>query len=864
LFTSGAILISNIYFKSHFLYYINKGCGVMKKTLRYSFFSFILSFICLIFGSKVCASTGFWEEIGSSTSNNGGYDLIQTSRENSEKFKFSDEDKAVSNYNYDFEYDYKITTTNYITDGNGKIYTFYGITGETSVSYENLVGSMFQGIDDKFTIYKYNFTGKEFDTDNIVCNPKKNTSGTCTIDTIGLYKLETSGIDGYSRNAYVLYEDSAARVDFDSIEYEASGKVLKLQLTVFDPRSLNSNNCAISNLKINDTSDSSIATKSCEFSWKSNSSYNAMINLDVSKTSSSITNGKISFSILGNDVSKDGVVNFDVKAPKIKENIKYYNRNYLKEELKIEYTNSNITITNNSVSRITASHENEITLRVNGYNICTVESSSNNEVNYLCDISQLLPNEGETTLTYTIQDSFGNVTEVQNTLVIDAELLPSSDEILNYLTIDSNGKVIVTNNNEENKYFSKACLFYGTSLVNQKQCVEDTTSDAIEITPAYAYKGHVIVLVSDNALNIAKAEYDVDFKNGYDENDFKLNEEVALENKDDEFDFSENHSKLVGFANVDEIKTFVKYGDLLEEITDDNYKLPSYLVMLNEKFRDSTCASKSCDKSVEIYISYNVGGSEQTLSMFYNFTDKLPYIKDELSIEDVTLEYGNVDIESNTVKNKLYGDGLSVTLTDGTNNYSGKIVASFVQYTDRSGNATLIDNQPYTYIANSDNNVGYYLLECKVQLEIDDNTSYLKSFFIKVNLKDSKLPTLSLDGDEKVDIQQYDVYKDAGYKCSDASGCTVTINYYLNDESNKVDEINTKVAGKYIIVFEAVDGDGNKVVAKRIVNVNPVNSLDTTSIIVIASVVVLFVLFITLGIIHEVRKSKKYKEKFEE
>ena len=222
------------------------------------------------------------------------------------------------------------------------------------------------------------------------------------------------------------------------------------------------------------------------------------------------------------------------------------------------------------------------------------------------------------------------------------------------------------------------------------------------------------------------------------------------------------------------------------------------------------------------------------------------------------------------LKQKLYADELEVSLSDKAGvNYVGKILPVFVSYTSLDGNVRNIDNKSYDYI-NGVSEFGTYLLECRVKLITNISTGtnytedvYTKSFFINVELSDTTIPTLTLLGDSNVTIHQYDAYKDASAKCSDLSGCVVNVTYYKNEikEENIIDEIDTKIAGKYIIRYEAVDSAGNKSFEViRTVNVVSMDELDATSIIIIVSVVVAFALFVTLGIILERKKTKRTKE----
>ena len=106
--------------------------------------------------------------------------------------------------------------------------------------------------------------------------------------------------------------------------------------------------------------------------------------------------------------------------------------------------------------------------------------------------------------------------------------------------------------------------------------------------------------------------------------------------------------------------------------------------------------------------------------------------------------------------------------------------------------------------------------------------------------------------------EQYDVYKDSMPRCSDATGCRVQVTYYF--EGEVVERIDTDKVGTYTVKYVAIDGAGNRSFeATRTVVIIGINALDTTSILIIASIVIVFGGLVTLAVIIEVKKNKRNK-----
>ena len=440
-----------------------------------------------------------------------------------------------------------------------------------------------------------------------------------------------------------------------------------------------------------------------------------------------------------------------------------------------------------------------------------------------------------------------------------------------------NTGITLTADGQEYDSINKLCIFYGSS--NNWLDVPTYECGQKSVEAIYHYVGDIQVIAMNSALTYEKYTIEnVSFRKS-DPSSFVKND-VIVDVDNYKIDLKSDLEALLleacgqtvvcEGALIEDIK--IKYGDLQPmplfdlENPEESQAVLDYIEILNKYIRAKNGAINSQNIRIELIYEYNVGPTRQVVSTVYNVTDQLPNITDPLSTDDIQLEYKAFDVTSDEIKLLLYGDEFTATLTANGAIYSGKIISRFVSYEDRNGHVTSIDNASYEYIA-SQTAFGYYTLECRVKLLEDttnhvvfDSNMYGKSFFIRVELKDSIIPTLTLLGEKEVSVKQFDVYKDAGAKCSDSSGCEVEITYYFNTEDNEVEEIDTDVVGEYIIKFVAVDGDGNvSFVERRVVYVTGVNALDTTSIIVIASVVGLFVLIVVFAIIMEVRKNKKMK-----
>ena len=853
----------------------------MKKTSRFIFFSFMLSFLFIFAGSMVSASSDFWTIAKD-------FSVSADRKDDGTVYTFNEEDGKDEDYNYSFNYDYMIQTEQPLVANGVRVTRFYGVHGSVNITYTN-VQDFWNPYADVFTAYKYNYITHEFDTN--ICNQDHNADieGTCVLEGAGVYRVMTSGRgDGNSRDVYILIQEKFQSYSLESITVNKAAKSLVVDLLISDPREIDKCGTVLANIPSLTTFE---VDPSCSVSLvneqvgryklqmvlKIPTSYEFAKNNDLSIR---ITTGNIPLNVL----NFANVLNYDVKKPNIIGDRVYSNSELATKDIQsvIGLEGGTIKIAPKSKveflvqdnSRIEKVSVNNRSCTI-GNNVSTI--STIYTVNSTCFLDSELDNG---MLVYSLEDSHGNVTTFTQAVSYDEAFLPSEDNLQDHIIVDETGvKVSFDTSLTGYEDIDKACLFYGEiGSINDATCISDLTTTS-KITSEYHFRGKAIVIVVDKVGNFGKIEVeDAYFAKGYAIEDYIYNA-----NTTDALDVSGVYNELMDMA-CDVVDStcynkgllYAKYGDYIELLDQEDMTLPTYLEILNKKFKDNACALGACDKQVELQVVYKIGNVEQTISAYYNYIDDNPQIKSTteqpFTINDtVTLEYKSFNISSDAIIQSLYGDNLSVNLVSrddpDTVIYQGVISPIFVSYKDRNGNVSLINDESYGYISTV-NEFGYYALECRIKLTRDvvngtdiTEEQYAKSFFVTVELKDSVKPTLSLVGDSEVTVKQYDVYKDAGTKCSDLSTCRVEVTYYLNDETNQVDKIDTDIAGKYIIKYVAIDGDGNESFPTyRYVDVVALTSLDTTSIIVIAAVVGLFVIFVVVGIVNIKKKSRRLKE----
>lgn len=863
----------------------------MKKSLVVSFFTFALMMLFCGITSKVSA-VNFWDIIGS-------YQVKESAEETRRRFSNEDED-----YNYNFEYDYRLEATESIQDGYNSVYHFYGVNSPTTVNYVDLPKpNIFIDKDDRLVVYKFDYATRDFNTvyTSDGCHPDANTSGFCQISQEGIYKIVTDGISGLTPTVYLVYEINLYQMQVDDVNFYnvKEGRdypSLEIDVTIKDPRHVSDiTGARVDILKFNEADNQfQSAVLNAEVASfdvsQEDGSYKVKIIVDADSFGLKVLKvGRVRVTVSGTQKESEKVIEYDMRNPTI-EDVKYYNSQLVLKGFEKQYVNGTDLVlpggAQGTLVELKVGDDSELLeggVVLNGQ-ACVVQPypGENNYYQVFCLINsdELYQDISEGYIEYVIMDKFENKVElVHENISFDHELIPQGDDFASHIEL-TDGNVIANFDSHGYEDIDEVCIFYGGDNWLDKPEYE---CGAKQVVPDYTYKGDIQVLVFNTASLYEKLTItDVDFANGYAASDFVKNDIIVnldnhvIEIQDDIITLTNaacgDHLKCYGQIDLDTL--FVKYGDLPEEnlaienVDKDNRKaFINYIDVLNNKIKLSQSATSKQNIKIEVIFQYNVGPTVQRISMVYNFVDELPNIKDAISTDDVKLEYKGFDITSIDTIQDLYADELNVELEDeaGTS-YMGVITSRFVSYKNRAGVVTALNNESYEYIAEQ-SNFGHYTLECRVKLvkNITTNTVYttniyVKSFFVDVELKDSIIPTLTLLGDKEVEVKQHDVYKDAGSKCNDVSGCTVKVTYYFNSEDNEVEKVDTSKAGKYIIKYVAEDGDGNlSFVETRTLTVTGVNSLDQTSIIVIVAVAAILILVVGIAVIMEVNKNKKLK-----
>ena len=788
-------------------------------------------------------------------------------------------------YNYTFTYDYMIYDVvagdeKYIYDGASPVSYYYGfsyVAGKKhEISYENIPDPLWGfgtgAVSDEFVIYKYNSVSKEFvELSSSGVNPKD--PGTVEISDPGIYKVDTlvDGIGG--KSAYLIYEPSSIELSLveDPFTIVDSGSNLAITVNLITRDLKDMNECYTSvGVKVGET----VYVPTCEITKNEELNvgiFQGYYNLKLTwVTTNRVRNAPVIIAYNGREVTS--TINYDLKNPEITSFV-YRNANISLDGLEIVAEENNV-LPHDSVAVITISDDSAIAEVSMKYVVNDVKQTSacsydvTNKVAYCYIVATKVP----PAVTFYIEDEYGNSHSVSHLYTYDTRLLIGDETLEEHITRNEN---VFTASFEGDNYsdVNKICIFYGESLSAGYECGEYPT-----VTAHYYYKGTINVVVFDAAFNFATYQIDeVEFLNGYLEENFTYTPDIGdapkFNNKLNVTSYVESLKNIACGEDSeckDNVLVEVKYGDLVEELPEDMI-LPTYGEILNKKYKDSLCATQLCDKTVELIVNYAIGDNVQKISAYINYTDEMPYINTKFTYDDfIELEYKKFDIKTDTkLIQDLFGDEMNINLVDKNGiNYSGKISPVLVEYTDRNGATTKLDNLAYNKISEM-NGFGVYLLECRIQVLKDvtndtiyQDTIYSKSFFIRIELSDKEKPVITLIGKDEIEVKQYGAYKEPGYRCVDDSTCKVTVKYYLNDDSNEVSGVDTDVVGKYIVKYVAVDGDGNQSdIVTRTINVVSVNSFDNKSIIIIISIVVVLAVVVTTIIVLEVRKNKRMKEK---
>ncbi len=807
--------------------------------------------------SQVKGCTKDEQEYGSAASNFwqvmcAPYTIVSGKEDDSSKYTFS-----RANHNFTFEYDYEIEfdiAETYIRDGTVYVNKFIGLNNATTITYSDIDIGTHYVFPETFNVYRYVPLSGKFTK---ITSYSSNSSGSHIIDSNGIYKLETYVDGGGTTYAtYVVYEDDFYYSSLRSITYDSTSQSLRYFAKVNTPENLTLTQCGDLTIKIVSTTSDIV---SCQVNYGDVvGEYDIVVD-----TTSQLTSGKNRITtVLFNGATMDATISYDSALPiVVDEIITYYPSSLPVEEFALQYNDEPLELPESTIAVFEYQDDSNTEIKLNG-KACDISSNK-----VTCSINK---NSGDT-LVYTLVDAYGNETVVEHFDISYGDLSGFDiTEIGSYIEIKNNA--ITFTNLDEYSDFDRICLFYGTGT-SEYVCA-NTTSELSVSSDKY-YSGPISVVLTDVWMNIIKFSYDgVTLDPGYDPSIYEVQDIIGnLENRQD---VTNEVKELIELACAGEseclktVKVYGKYG-IIEDVLSNSasftsLKLPTYLEILNKGFTNKACAFERCNETIEVYVSYKVGGVNQKLTAKYSYLDKLPQIADQ--IDDYALnrkyDFSDLDVTNFLTMRELFANPLGVTLVDGDGTtYQGVVTSRFVRYIDRSGNVNKLNNLPYTYIGGK-KEFGYYLLEGSVKLTKNVTTGasisgdiYGKSFFVNVELADTKKPVLTLIGDASMKLKQYDVFKDPEFKCSDASACTMSVKYYYENENNEVDKVDTTIPGTYLIKYSAMDADGNVSTLTRTVYVESVNAMNGTAIIIIVVVILVFVGSIAIAIWFEIKRRRE-------
>ena len=807
--------------------------------------------------SQVKGCTKDEQEYGSSSSNFwkimcAPYTIVTGKEDDSSKYTFS-----RANHNFTFEYDYEIEfniAEANIRDGTQYVNRFIGINSPTTITYTDIDIGTYYVFPETFIAYRYAPLSGKFTQ---ITSFSSDTSGSYSIDTNGIYKLETYVEGGGTTYAtYLVYENDFYYSSLRSITYDSDTQSMQYVAKVNTPENLTLTQCGDLTIKIVSTSSDVL---NCNVTYGDvQGEYDIVV-----ETTSQLTSGKNrTTTLLFKGATMSATISYDSALPVlVDELITYYPTALPVEEFAIQYNDEALELPESTIAVFEYQDDSATEIKLNGKN-CSVVGFK-----VTCSIDK---NSGDT-LVYTLVDAYGNETIVEHFDISYGDLSGFDvNELRSYIEINDN--VITFTNLDEYSDFDRICLFYGTEI--SEYICANTTSE-LSVTSDKYYSGPISVVLTDVWMNIIKFSYDeVTLDSGYDPSIYEVNNIVGdLVYK---HDVTNEVKDLIELACAGEseclstVKVYGKYGVTEEVLSNSSsistLKLPTYLEMLNKGFTNKACAFQRCNETIEVYVSYVVGGLKQKLAAKYSYIDTLPQITDQ--IDDYQLnrryDFSDLDVSNFITMRELFATPLGVTLVDGDGTtYEGIITSRFVRYIDRNGNVNKLNNLPYTYIGGK-KAFGYYLLEGSVKLtkNVTTGTSisgdvYGKSFFVNVELADTKKPVLTLIGDSSMKLKQYDVFKDPEFKCVDASTCTMSTKYYYENENNEVDKVDTTIPGTYIIKYSAMDADGNVSTLTRTVYVESVNAMNGTAIIIIVVVILVFVGSIAIAIWFEIKRRRE-------
>lgn len=814
----------------------------MKRGFKWFLVVLIAIFLGVIAQSEKISATNkpleFWSDVGDFTriDENGG--------------TYTPEEEFKNKINFEFDYEWKIQTTRGILDQGLVVSEFYGAHKSIDVTYKNLTGiAIINPIADIFTVEKYDFTEEAFSK---ITDYKKDASGTHTLSEAGIYKLYTKiNSDTVEKYIYVVVEnfDSLAGYEFTSVGMiEADTPTFQMVVNITDVREIKAtnvyfyvtftdNNNTNNGIILDQTSKIENNVLTITFTKNFEREYKIKRIKITIKDDDSNNYGDVIYEV--EDTNNPIILDFTYPA---NTEIKYYNKELINNDFSINSL-ENIRPSHNMVSKFSVSDTSEIkSITVNDKECEAIYNEDTKQHDVTCSFAELQLTSS--TITYKIIDEYNNI----STIVVDTKTghddsVLNMDEFVENLEITNDYVKINTNLID----FYKVCVFYGEDFDSLYTCYGTK-----KITPTYYFNNKGIVLIMDESLNIQYNVFDMQFGNQ------TITDPVELDGGYNVINFKDYYDSIAYEVHRSLITDSYLEIDGREIVIGNS----NYILLLNSIVKDTSCAFNKCNKTVNIVVKYNLGNKEQVVVKPLNITDKLPTITSNYAAtiykDNLVLEYKNFTIDSE-IKEKLNitaNDEYQVLLEDELgNSYEGELTRRLVSYTDKNGNVTTYTTEDYDYIATK-GEMGVYLLEYKVTYKDNNKIPFDgKNFYISVEIKDTTKPTLTLKGDAKLTINQYDVYTDAGATCNDLDTCVLETKYYFNGE--EIGEVATNKAGKLTIKYIATDSSGNVATLERTVNIKGQNSIDTKTIIIIGVIILIFIIFILLNVYSQNKKKKK-------
>ena len=219
-----------------------------------------------------------------------------------------------------------------------------------------------------------------------------------------------------------------------------------------------------------------------------------------------------------------------------------------------------------------------------------------------------------------------------------------------------------------------------------------------------------------------------------------------------------------------------------------NYKLKMWLIEeASNEVEGKTFSAKIIVSSVQnnsnvsdnISPVINIANTYIEKKIGESFTDPVPYeIKDN--------KQNDIDI-SKVEKTYEYYDGVNISTVDYVDTNKKGIYYIYYRVSDSKGN-----------------------IGCTVVSIVVNNNDF------------GNIPTITLNGNEKIEVGQKEIYQELGAEAVDIEDGIIT------EKIITLGEVNTNVEGMYILKYIIIDSDGNIASASRIVDVVHKGSIEIT------------------------------------